>query len=263
MGSPRQESWNGLPYPSPGDLPDPGIEPGSPALQADSLPSEPLRRPLMYKFIQQPMNSSYSTGLRPDLSSPPTVLSTSVIETTLPRAHAHTHTACTRAHTHTACTCMCSHTHTHTPNERCWLSDPDACHPRAALTSTNQSISRDYQTGWTRHYQMIKSKHVRRLPSAPQTVHSPEHSSSVRRLWLLPSDSSLRLPVPPPVRCQPWPCPVLHPRSPWLCPAPPKVPPSPSSLSQGHPPPNTPGSPQNTCLAIPSSSGPPQPPELM
>ena len=38
----RQEYWSGLPSPSPGDLPDPGIEPGSPALQADSLPSEPL-----------------------------------------------------------------------------------------------------------------------------------------------------------------------------------------------------------------------------
>ena len=37
----RQEDWSGLPFPSPGDLPDPGIEPGSPSLQADSLPSEP------------------------------------------------------------------------------------------------------------------------------------------------------------------------------------------------------------------------------
>ena len=37
----RQEYWSGLPFPSPGDLPDPGIEPRSPALQADSLPSEP------------------------------------------------------------------------------------------------------------------------------------------------------------------------------------------------------------------------------
>ena len=36
----RQEYWSGLPFPSPGDLPDPGIEPGSPALQADSLPTE-------------------------------------------------------------------------------------------------------------------------------------------------------------------------------------------------------------------------------
>ena len=37
----RQECWSGLPFPSPGDLPDPGIEPGCPALQADALPSEP------------------------------------------------------------------------------------------------------------------------------------------------------------------------------------------------------------------------------
>ena len=36
----RQEYWSGLPFPSPGDHPDPGIKPGSPALQADSLPSE-------------------------------------------------------------------------------------------------------------------------------------------------------------------------------------------------------------------------------
>ena len=35
-----QESWSELPFPSPGYLPDPGIEPGSPALQADSLPSD-------------------------------------------------------------------------------------------------------------------------------------------------------------------------------------------------------------------------------
>ena len=36
----RQEYWSGLPFPSPGDLPNPGIEPGAPTLQADSLPSE-------------------------------------------------------------------------------------------------------------------------------------------------------------------------------------------------------------------------------
>ena len=39
----RQEYWSGLPFPSPGDLPDPETEPGSPALQADSLLSEPSR----------------------------------------------------------------------------------------------------------------------------------------------------------------------------------------------------------------------------
>ena len=37
----RHEYWSGLPFPSPGDLPDPGIEPGSPALQAEALLSEP------------------------------------------------------------------------------------------------------------------------------------------------------------------------------------------------------------------------------
>ena len=39
MGFPSQEYWSGLPFPSPGDLPDPGFKPRSPALQADSLPS--------------------------------------------------------------------------------------------------------------------------------------------------------------------------------------------------------------------------------
>ena len=38
----RQKYWSGLPFPSPGDLPNPGFELGSPVLQADSLPSEPL-----------------------------------------------------------------------------------------------------------------------------------------------------------------------------------------------------------------------------
>ena len=47
MGFSRQEYWNGLPFPSPGDIPDPGIEPKSPALQADALPSEPPRKPLL------------------------------------------------------------------------------------------------------------------------------------------------------------------------------------------------------------------------
>ena len=45
MGFSRQECWSGLPFPSPGDLPDPGIEPGSPALETDTLPSEPPGKP--------------------------------------------------------------------------------------------------------------------------------------------------------------------------------------------------------------------------
>ena len=41
MGFSRQEYWSGLPFPPPGDLPDPGIKPGSPVLQADSLSTKP------------------------------------------------------------------------------------------------------------------------------------------------------------------------------------------------------------------------------
>ena len=46
MGFSRQEYWSGLPFPSPGDLSNPGIEPRSPALQTDALPSEPLGKPI-------------------------------------------------------------------------------------------------------------------------------------------------------------------------------------------------------------------------
>ena len=46
MGFSRQEYWSRLPFPSPGDLPGPGIEPRSPALQADALPSEPPGKPI-------------------------------------------------------------------------------------------------------------------------------------------------------------------------------------------------------------------------
>ena len=47
MGFSRQEYWSRLPFPSPGDLPDPGIEPWSPAFQADALTSEPPGKPNM------------------------------------------------------------------------------------------------------------------------------------------------------------------------------------------------------------------------
>ena len=47
MGFSRQGYWSGLPFPSPGDLPYPGIEPGSPAFQADALTSEPPGKPVI------------------------------------------------------------------------------------------------------------------------------------------------------------------------------------------------------------------------
>ena len=49
MGFSRQDYWSGLPFPSPGDLPDPGIEPRSPALEADALTSEPPGRQWMWQ----------------------------------------------------------------------------------------------------------------------------------------------------------------------------------------------------------------------
>ena len=55
----RQEYWSGLPFPSPRDLPNPGIKPGSPTLQADSLPSEPQGKPYMY--IKQNWTRSFIT----------------------------------------------------------------------------------------------------------------------------------------------------------------------------------------------------------
>ena len=50
----KQECWSGLQFPSPGNLPNPGIEPGSPALQADSSPTEPSGKSL---FIRIPFKA--------------------------------------------------------------------------------------------------------------------------------------------------------------------------------------------------------------
>ena len=52
MGFSRQEYWSGLPFPSPGDLPNPGIELWSPALQADALPPEPPGKQLVVLIKQ-------------------------------------------------------------------------------------------------------------------------------------------------------------------------------------------------------------------
>ena len=46
----RLEYWSEQPFPSPGDLPNPGIEPRSPALQADSLPTEPQGKPIKIRY---------------------------------------------------------------------------------------------------------------------------------------------------------------------------------------------------------------------
>ena len=51
MGFSRQEYWSGLPFTSPGDLPDPVIEPQSPALEADALTSEPPAKAYLIRFV--------------------------------------------------------------------------------------------------------------------------------------------------------------------------------------------------------------------
>ena len=62
MGFSRQEHWSGLPFPSPGDLPSPGIEPRSPAMQADYLLSEPPGKPANFNTNWQ--LSSTSTHIK-------------------------------------------------------------------------------------------------------------------------------------------------------------------------------------------------------
>ena len=52
MGFPRQECWGGLPFPFPGDLPDPGIEPTSPALAGGFFATEPVRKPLRHEYLK-------------------------------------------------------------------------------------------------------------------------------------------------------------------------------------------------------------------
>ena len=58
----RQEYWSGLPFPSPADLPDPAIKTQSPALQMDSLPSEPPGKPHVYVHISMYLLSFYTHG---------------------------------------------------------------------------------------------------------------------------------------------------------------------------------------------------------
>ena len=59
MGFSRQEYWSGLPFPLPGDLPNPGIESRSPALQADALTSEPPAKLYSYTWYQKSQEFLY------------------------------------------------------------------------------------------------------------------------------------------------------------------------------------------------------------
>ena len=93
MGFSRQEYWSGLPFFSPGDLPDPGIEARSPALQADSLLSEPPENPkvrgtqitqrfiLEKSIIQEGFDGDSAFSLSPQVKS-----GIAGLQTTLPVA---------------------------------------------------------------------------------------------------------------------------------------------------------------------------------
>ena len=84
LGFSRQEYWSGLPFPSPGDLPNPGIELRSPALQADSLPTELRGKPSMWEKTKRQTNFS---------CSPPSFFS---LKLSVSLSHTHT-----QIHTHT------------------------------------------------------------------------------------------------------------------------------------------------------------------
>ena len=61
MGVPRQECWSGFPFAPPGDLPDPGIEPMSPALASGFFTTEPPGKPIYELLcVQSPCRASYS-----------------------------------------------------------------------------------------------------------------------------------------------------------------------------------------------------------
>ena len=61
QGFSRQEYWSGLPFPSPGDLPDPGIEPRSPTLQAYALTSEPPGKPKTHQMRVLQLSDHFPT----------------------------------------------------------------------------------------------------------------------------------------------------------------------------------------------------------
>ena len=62
----RPECWSGQPFPSPGDVPNPGIEPKSPTLQADSLPAEPQGKPKNTSPVDLPDPGIEPGGLQVD-----------------------------------------------------------------------------------------------------------------------------------------------------------------------------------------------------
>ena len=79
MGFPRHEYRSGFPFSSPGDLPDPGIEPGSPALQADSLSSKQIYRLNKLYLFQRSQNCITGRGTQLPLPSESLLLFSSTV----------------------------------------------------------------------------------------------------------------------------------------------------------------------------------------
>ena len=84
MGFSRQEYWSALPFPSPGDLLHPGIEPGSPALQADALPSEPPGKKVQIKSTGAELLETWGGEGRGPWEEPRDQVSLQVTDLTLP-----------------------------------------------------------------------------------------------------------------------------------------------------------------------------------
>ena len=70
MAFSRREYWSGLPFPPPGDLPHRGIEPGSPALQADALTSEPAGKPICMQICKNSCISPHCVHVCESLQEP-------------------------------------------------------------------------------------------------------------------------------------------------------------------------------------------------
>ena len=130
MGFSRQEYWSGQPFPPPGDLPHPGIEPSSPLLQADSLPSEPPGKSpelciylCMEMWIYSVCTQSCLTLCNPMDYSPPGSsihrFSRQGYWSGLPflspiySVCVHVYTVCVYIYTHMHMVCVCAYIYTH------------------------------------------------------------------------------------------------------------------------------------------------------
>ena len=136
----RQGYWSGLPFPSPGDLPNPGIEPGSPVLQADSLLTEPPGKPILFYWFSSVAQSCPTLCNPMDCSTP----SFPVYHQPLELAQTHVYQVC------------------------------DAIQPSHPLSSPSPpAFNLAQQQGLSHHFTFIKKLFSSSLVSAIRVVSSP------------------------------------------------------------------------------------------